>query len=90
MTSYLPKQNARTQIILVLSAALLVAIGGLWFVSTRYFFSREVVCQCKNLEEASFRVNEPDYRIVNGSTSPALTKGLPWMAFLFIKLKRSV
>ena len=70
------KLNKRTELISLLFANLL-AIDSLRFVSSQHPANREQ-CKCNNLAE-------PNYRVVNGSTSSALKEGLPWIGFIFFE-----
>ena len=83
------KLAAKTKLILVMSACLLIlllVICGFLLVRSLLSPNREV-CKCRNLrKEANFRGNEPrtkaDYRVVNGSTSLAMKEDLPWISFI--------
>lgn len=76
MASDPPKANARAKRILVVMSAYLVAFGYFRFVSCQHALDQDQ-CKCKKLEETNFR-------IVNGTAGPALKEALPWMAFFYV------
>lgn len=82
-----PKSNGKSKGLLVASVcfALLaigcILFGYIWLINCQHPLS-EADCACKNLKET----NET-YRIVNGTSSPALEKGLSWASFFFYKFE---
>ena len=66
--------NVRSKCVLFLSVLAVIP----FVKSQRRSEIREEDCKCENLKVASSR-------IVNGTTSGALRRGLPWISFLYIR-----